>query len=437
MKKRRVLQFIMVGSIVLSPCLYLNIAWLRENREAAEALYRLMLGCLLLLNNMFSKTTYQLNNVENVSAISCVYYLCRQLFQILPDYAGAFNTLLVMLVYGMVRQMCNEFGWGIGKWISHWLYLVMGIYFVVGLANFLEEASFLYQYHPNPSVGGVVVAVQLVFLIIWWYVHPAGDRRWQRFQIMLCVAMMVVLIYTRSRSGWIGFAAAMVIFRDRLVRRTKNRLLQRLVGILIMVMMLVFSLQFKTGSSAGRLLIYQVSGEILADHWLWGIGSGNFSRFYGIYQARHFEFSGIDSAQALSADHVSYAFNDLLQFVIEAGMPGLCVLMMGIYLFIKHIRTVLKSIEGKRLIFSLAMLAAIGCSSFFIYSLHHLPVLLLVLLALAFLNASRIEDEQTKAKPGRLWLMLPCLALIVYSAHEYSFYQKVKLARQLARAGLV
>lgn len=102
-----------------------------------------------------------------------------------------------------------------------------------------------------------------------------------------------------------------------------------------MIFLLAFS--FKSDSTFGRLLIYKISWKIFSEN-LGGIGAGNFSVKYGLYQANYFQAGSFTKKEFLLADNVFFAFNDYWQFIIERGIFGAFLLFSFMLLIIVMIK---------------------------------------------------------------------------------------------------
>lgn len=135
------------------------------------------------------------------------------------------------------------------------------------------------------------------------------------------------------------------------------------------MLLLVAVFFIKPASSAGRILIYKISSQILADNWLGGIGINQFKTTYPYYQASYFASGKHTSAELLLADNTYYAFNDYFQFIIETGIVGVFILFAAFAAIGWLIRKAYTGGYTKRFVLNLAccQLVAICVAACFTY----------------------------------------------------------------------
>lgn len=97
------------------------------------------------------------------------------------------------------------------------------------------------------------------------------------------------------------------------------------------------------GSALGRLHSLKASYRMLKDHWLVGVGAGQFEVFYPPYDA-----DGFKTKFAGDRTILRFLHNDYMQFLVEYGIiPAIFCLIFLIYLLFKIIR---KSSSGSGLL---------------------------------------------------------------------------------------
>lgn len=108
-----------------------------------------------------------------------------------------------------------------------------------------------------------------------------------------------------------------------------------------------------------RITYWKVALSIARDYWLTGVGLGNFSTIYPVYQY-------------LGAGDVQAAHNDYLQFLCETGVAGLAAfLAFWIYLLVQGARRVLGVPDRREQLLMTAMLA--GVLAFMIHAIVDFP----------------------------------------------------------------
>ncbi|QNR83021.1 O-antigen ligase family protein [Pedobacter riviphilus] len=145
----------------------------------------------------------------------------------------------------------------------------------------------------------------------------------------LIILWFVVSVILNSRSLLIGTLVVLLFYIIRENRSIINRLRIYYLGILFSVSIILLACFYKQDSSRGRVLIYKISSGIFFDSGIYGIGIGNFKSTYLHYQQKYFQSEEKDySEEALLADNTYYLFNDYFQFVLEAGLLGLLIVIL-------------------------------------------------------------------------------------------------------------
>ena len=142
------------------------------------------------------------------------------------------------------------------------------------------------------------------------------------------------------RSSWLAlFGGSIYILYYRYSIKSKlqvifNSNFKKIIlaaSIFIIIFLSAFSLHsLKPDSANGRLLIWNISGMMIKDNSIFGIGYYRFETDYNIYQAEYFADNS-DDYEELLADNVNRAHNEYLQIWSETGIIGL-VLWLGIFI---------------------------------------------------------------------------------------------------------
>lgn len=88
-------------------------------------------------------------------------------------------------------------------------------------------------------------------------------------------------------------------------------------------------------SADGRLFIWYNTVRMIADHPLWGTGSGGWLANYMYYQADFF-VNHPDSIYQMLADDVIYPYNEYLLMITEHGLAGWLFLFFFFYEICKN-----------------------------------------------------------------------------------------------------
>lgn len=211
------------------------------------------------------------------------------------------------------------------------------------------------------------------------------------------VSILLVLPASRSRAAWLSVIVSSVVlleYRYSILRRVFNKISKvKKLGIAVMMVIIMVAglygaYHLKKGSSEGRLFIWNVSGQIIKDNPITGVGFDRFKAHYMDYQADYF-INHPESANSLVADNSYYAFNEFLQFIVEEGLLG-TVLLFTIMILI--FRTKTRDTYQHTQYIIMAGLGGIAVFAFFSYPMQILPIKL-VLVTLIGILASLDKNE--------------------------------------------
>ncbi len=75
-----------------------------------------------------------------------------------------------------------------------------------------------------------------------------------------------------------------------------------------------------------------MSIKLLRENWLHGIGFQKFRVEFNEQQAAYFSNRSLDDNISLLADNTFYAFNDILQWIIETGIVGFLIFVLFLFI---------------------------------------------------------------------------------------------------------
>lgn len=176
--------------------------------------------------------------------------------------------------------------------------------------------------HPNSLAGLLVLGLPITLLLAWKSLIPKGTRSiGMVLSLLATTAIVVTLLLTKSRSAWVAAIFALGIYlllsrsSDSAWRKYRAAIGVATALLIIVVVGLVYvgvlDPQVITQSSQSmqyRWEWWQGSMPILRDHWLFGVGSGNFR---GHYLAHKLPFS---------SEEISDPHNFLIELWITGGL---------------------------------------------------------------------------------------------------------------------
>lgn len=246
--------------------------------------------------------------------------------------------------------------------------------------------------------------------------------------ILLIVAVLPVGM---SRSAWLAafFSTAWVLWKYRVGRRKYRIFLKRKPRRVLLYTLLVVIVagglmaglyHLKKESADGRMLIWKITTHAFLDNPVRGTGVGGFAGAYAGAQANYFAGGNATEHEKWVAGTPEAAFNEYLQILVETGIFGFLVFVVGIASIIYM------GIRRKRYY-------AVGdLISLFIFSLTSYPLRdpsflpgFLVLSVIAVGNNRSYESRHPRLQSYLIMLItVVLLALSGYQAYRMDNYRK-------------
>ena len=213
------------------------------------------------------------------------------------------------------------------------------------------------------------------------------------------VSIALVLPASQSRAAWLAVICSSVLlleFRYAFTKLLLNKLSKtkkKALGILTIavITILVFGIyHFKKGSSDGRLFIWKVTTNMIADTPVFGVGFDKFKTHYMNYQGAYFKEHG-ETSEALVTDNTYYAFNEFLQFFSENGVMGFLILTIILYTLIKISK---KKEHIELYVIAMGTLLSIAIFASFSYAMQILPIKIILIFMLSLMACLEIKKFQ-------------------------------------------
>lgn len=194
----------------------------------------------------------------------------------------------------------------------------------------------------NPA--GFMAVLSLLFPIgAYWCIK--SKKLEQRLIFFFVGLILFSVIIAGSRTGILAIViSTIVIFISECqlflkIKNLKHTKLILLSAIILFLFGLFFLYKWKADSAKGRLLIWQVSAEMIKDQPLLGYGHGGFQANYMDYQAQYFERNPQSRLKQL-ADNTTHPFNEFIKIAVNFGIAGLLIYLLFLsYIFWKLIKT--------------------------------------------------------------------------------------------------
>ena len=253
------------------------------------------------------------------------------------------------------------------------------------------------------------------------------------------VLILLVLPPAQSRAAWIaGLAGCLYVLANHpKVRdfsekwRTIFFMIRKPIRVIILSVTLTAFLAgayglyiMKKGSADGRMLIWQVTSELIKEKPLLGHGAGSFDAKYMDAQAEWFASGKGTSAQGLLAGSPEAPFNELLKLWLERGLIAVLLvaaLLHGIFVPKKQSKREEQSelITPGRVIAFKGSLITLLTFGLFSYPFDLSPFVLISITLLAVLAPFR-KSLLNLSSPHLRWSALPIiLILAAFSIQAY------------------
>lgn len=264
---------------------------------------------------------------------------------------NALASLIVPLAGLCLLALLDAKGWRVVRRMVVLLGITSGI---LGLAQLTMRGSpglYLYEITNSDSAVGLfsnrnhnALFLNIALLFALFELEKTWISRKKAQTLMYASAAFVLLVSVltnASRFGLVLLALIAAVFCIRLInvarnsaRSSQQRRLQLAVGALAGVMALVLGFLFamlgripalermfeKDVANEKRLETLEPMLELAASHFPFGAGLGAFEQAYRI----------VEPTELLTARYLNHAHNDWLQIVIEGGLPGVVLLILGL-----------------------------------------------------------------------------------------------------------
>ena len=156
------------------------------------------------------------------------------------------------------------------------------------------------------------------------------------------------LILLKCRTAYIGTLIISLIILDhyyklwsKVTYKPNRKTTFTLTAIAVVILLPVILGQYhsKKASADGRLFIWKVSLDMIAEKPLTGYGYSKFAVEYNLHQANFIEAGRATERETQNAGFVRMAYNEFLESIIEGGIPGLILFGTFLVSIIKRKKT--------------------------------------------------------------------------------------------------
>lgn len=188
----------------------------------------------------------------------------------------------------------------------------------------------------NPNVTGMFISITLP--VIFYKIFRHKEWAVLLWLIILAISSIWVLHILKCRSGILMSSFTLVIlivmyFINK--RKMGNWGVKKIISVVLSFIFLIvlllsffYHLENKKISTQNRFFIWEISLNIIKNHWLTGIGVGRFEHDYNLEQAHYFESTIATIEEKKRSDYVRSAYNEIIQNFVEVGVIGLLLIFL-------------------------------------------------------------------------------------------------------------
>lgn len=241
----------------------------------------------------------------------------------------SFQLLLSLLLLAGIAETGYGLGQLYGFWPSHHhLFPLTGSFF-----------------NPGPYSGWLACMVPVAVYGIIQNIKRVKVHPWVSYLSWSYLFLAVLVLFpAASRAAILGVVAGTVLVSWP---RIKNLSLWQSKWFKVtlasgMIMGLAGLYLMKIDSADGRLLIYKITTDMIADAPILGWGWDGFPLMYNNYQAVYFENGYGNEREKYLANNVIFGYNEFLEFTAEMGMLGLLLVAGLVILLVRKWRELTK-----------------------------------------------------------------------------------------------
>jgi len=411
---------------------FINNSSLANSSISSKSIFFLfslsILVVIVVLSHGFKKVVplqFKVSTVDTLGILLLFYILCNRYF--FHDYQGfsfRFLDLLGLSVLYCVLRLLP---------VGHFLYLFIAvivscigqaIYGLLQLFNLASNNNTIFPVtgsfiNPGPFAGYLAISA-IISIIIYLYqqellrcVELEQEIKFKqnlktvlgRLSTLGISITIIILAVSRSKAAWLafllGFSFLFVykkfhVIKNFLLQQSKYSFLNKVfLSFVFLTLLLLALFSVKLDSSKGRLLIWQVTASLVKESPFFGVGFDRFNAYYMPSQAAYLSKSK-SMSEAYLADNSNYAFNDLLQFIMEQGFIGFLLLVTLVFLCIN---VKVNPVNGFFKTGALGVILSVFVFSLFSYPMQILPIKMLLVMAVSLLANQDVEFTVVVVKP--------------------------------------
>src|SRR5690554_2420154 len=413
--------------ISISPLTLVFLLSNTTNTSSILWLYASIQTCLWLIILIFLFTKNNKCIVNNIDiAVLGVYFwvVCLAIIRFKSTKIILCTGLMGFLYYSWRYMFCNR--------NSRAIELFAIVFIAIGLIESIFGFAQLYGILPNSNIyfkitghflnpdhfAGFIVSSTPFAVGIFVYRKSIKNKILVNVSGCYILLSLIILPATQIRGSWLALLTGFLFLmfykhnEKNLLSLYLNGIFKKLLFAVILVSVLAASSimlhNLKPDSVFGRLLIWKVTSQMIAEKPILGYGANQFHIKYNLTQAEYFNKGHVTEKEQLIAGNVEHAHNEYLQIWMEYGLIGLVLFLLiinSVFYPSKRFCTANKKLLSKEAIevSSKASIIAVLVSSLFSFPLQIIPTLVNFTFLLALVSSLKNKNAVFEFKDSLYW----------------------------------
>lgn len=266
-------------------------------------------------------------------------------------------------------------------------------------------------------------AEYLVMIFPYLYTLIFISRKKERFiYLFISVFLFIHLVLTFTRASWIAFVFSSLFFFFS-IKKIPSFSLKKIITFLLFFLLIspIFSQvkKFGKGSVKSRILIWKTTLKMSKDHFLTGIGPGNFQIIYPLYAGKQ------KDSLLPTTINIRNVHNDYLEVLVETGIIGLLLFLWFLCIPFSLYKNISKGKEKILFIGVLTSILAMYINALFSFPFKRVPTLYIFWTSFGILSILANKKEKIYRKKIYLWNFI---LFIIYFASSFLFFHYAVMA---------
>lgn len=307
--------------------------------------------------------------------------------------------------------------------------LLLSFYSLLQFYGYVDSRNYYWKMlggFSNPAPLGGFIALVLT-LVLYQLFQKETIQKYSRLllYVLITLFLLFVLIKSASRAAMLSVLVAFFI----LLLAKGIIKLKKLRYVLFIIPVFLCLIIFHKGMDSvyGRLLIWKITFLSFLNNPITGIGYGFFGVNYLDFQSEYFMNGGTDR-EILLAGFTEQTFNESLKFLVENGLIGVLLIILGLFWILKSNKDSWMCMKNSSLA-SLSLFSAMFIFSQLSFPLQFLSFKLLFLNQIGLQKYSPVVFVNFDIK-NRLQKLLFCLVsaiilfLVNYKYEGFRFWKE-------------